>query len=94
MTEEEALKKVIHEAEKLSTTVGYKGYCTKCGTYVRRIIFSDVRSMETECVECYAKRRMTELAPQITESDTTEVKKQRAQTVRDYFAKRRSTQLL
>lgn len=91
MTEQEAMNKVQHEVNRLSLTVAYKGWCTQCSKDGKMILHSDVKEMTSECVDCYAKRRMKELAPQITESDSSEVKEQRAQTVRDYFARRRST---
>lgn len=91
MTEQEALKQIQDEISPCSLKFRYKGYCTECGLDGKVIFYSDPMSMATECVDCYAKRRMNELAPQITEEDSKEVKEQRAQTVRDYFARRRST---
>lgn len=39
----------------------------------------------TECEECFIKRKYSELAPQITEEESSEIKAHRAQKVREYF---------
>ena len=82
LSKKEAEEEIQREVNRLSLTSGYIGYCTRCSQDGKHIIFSDLKDMTTECVDCYAKRRLREL---FTVEDE---KKERAKTVREYFASR------
>jgi len=91
MTEQEAMNKIeaLILRRRKYLDVAYSGYCSKCQNLDARYITSSVVDGSTECEECFIKRKYSELAPQITEEDSSEVKEQRAQTVKNYFTKKR-----
>lgn len=100
MTEQEAMNKIQEVIMKRRKYLGISdhSYCTICHNIDARYLTSSVVDRSTECEECYAKRIYKGLAQQITESDSklqhssTEIKEQRAQTVRDYFLKRKQSE--
>ena len=91
MTEQEAMNKIeaLILRRRKYLDVAYSGYCSKCQNLDARFITASVVDGSTECEECFIKRKYSELVPQITEEDSSEVKAQRAQTVKNYFTKKR-----
>lgn len=90
MTEQEAMNKVQELVTLRRKNVGLgRSYCTICHNPDARYVSSDLMTGRTECEECFAKRIYKALESNITESDTTEVKEQRAQFVKEYFTKRK-----
>jgi len=94
MTEQEAMNKIeaLVLRRRRYLDVAYSGYCSKCQNIDARYLTASVVDGSTECEECFIKRKYKELAPQITEEDSSEVKAQRAQTVRDYFMRRKCSE--
>lgn len=92
MTEKEAMNRIqaMVIGRRKILGISYSGYCTKCRNLNARYLTSSAVDGSMECEECFIKRKYSEIAPQITEEDSKEVKEQRAQTVRNYFAKRRT----
>ena len=91
MTEQEAMNKIqaLVLGRRKYLGIAYSGYCSKCQNIDARYLTSSVVNGSTECEECFINRKYSELAPQITEEDSSEIKDQRAQTVRDYFKLRK-----
>jgi hypothetical protein len=83
LSEKEARDRVQEEVNRLSLTSGYIGYCTRCSQDRKYILFSSLIDMTTECVDCYAKRRLNELF------SVEDMKRQRSDQVRQYFATRK-----
>lgn len=93
MTEQEAMNKiqalVLDRRKKIGVESPYKNcWCTKCHNAGKYLVW-DIVNETSECEECFIKRKYSELAPQITEEDSSEVKAQRAQFVKDYFTKKK-----
>lgn len=72
--------------------IAYSGYCSKCQNIDARYITASVVDGSTECEGCFINRKYSELAPQITEEDSSEIKAQRAQKVREYFRIRKCSE--
>ena len=90
MTEQEAMNKVQELVTLRRKNVGLgDAYCSKCRNPAARYVTTDLWNGTSECEECFIKRKYSELAPQITEEDSSEVKAQRAQFVKDYFTKKK-----
>ena len=91
MTEQEAFNKIqaLVLGRRKYLGISYSGYCSKCGNLDARYLTASVVSGDTECEECFIKRKYKELAPQITEEDISEIKSQKVQTVKNYFTKKR-----
>lgn len=94
MTEEEAMNKVNKEyCDYLkSGRTMLDGYCYTCNKDHRPIMYYDVVKGEDVCMDCWIgkrKRQLMGLPPVINEAGASEVKEERAQTVRDYFLKRK-----
>lgn len=91
MTEQEAMNKIqaLVLGRRKYLGIAYSGYCSKCHNIDARYLTASVVDGSTECEECFINRKYSELAPQITEEDSTEVKTQRAQFVKDYFTKKK-----
>lgn len=87
LSKKEAEEEIQREVNRLSLTSGYIGYCTRCSEEGKHIIFSDLKDMTTECVDCYAKRRLNEL---FTVEDE---KRQRSDQVRKYFESRKKKEV-
>ena len=94
MTEQEAMNKIqaLVLGRRKYLGISYSGYCSKCHNIDARYITASVVDGSTECEECFIKRKYSEIEPQITEEDSSEVKEQRAQTVREYFRNRKQTE--
>lgn len=91
MTEQEAMSKVqaLVLGRRKYLGISDHSYCSKCQKLDARYLTCSVVDGSTECEECFIKRKYSEIAPQITESDSTEIKEQRAQFVKEYFTKRK-----
>lgn len=90
MTEQEAMNKVQELVTLRRKNVGLgHAYCSKCRNSDARYVTTDLWNGTSECEECYAKRMYDELSAQITEEDSSEIKAQRAQFVKDYFTKKK-----
>lgn len=96
MTEGEAWSKIqalILERRRYCG-ISYSGYCSKCQNIDARYLTSSLVDGSRECEECFIKRKYSEIAPQITEEDSSEIKAQRAQTVREYFRIRKCSSIV
>lgn len=91
MTEQEAMNKIqaLVLGRRKYLGISYSGYCSKCQNLDARYLTASVVNGSTECEECFIKRKYSEIEPQITESDSSEDKKQRAQFVKEYFTKKK-----
>ena len=91
MTEQEAMNKIqaLVLGRRKYLGIAYSGYCSKCCSLDAMYLTASVVDGSTECEDCFINRKYKEIAPQITEEDSSEVKAQRAQTVKDYFTKKR-----
>lgn len=96
MTEQDAMNKIqaLVLGRRKYLGIAYSGYCSKCGNIDARYLTTNVVDGSTECEECFIKRcfinrKYSELAPQITVEDSSEVKAQRAQIVKNYFTKKK-----
>ena len=81
LSETQAKERIAVELNKLRE-FSHHGWCSTChknGIIVR----TDMMKAESECSECYAKRRMSELDP------IPDVKKERVDQVRQYFARKK-----
>lgn len=93
MTEQGAMNKVQELVTLRRKNVGLgHAYCSKCHNPDARYVTTDLWNGTSECEVCYAKRMYDELSTQITHDDSSEIKAQRAQTVRDYFSKRKCSE--
>lgn len=81
LSETQALSKIDDELKKLRS-FAHKGWCSVCHQEAM-IVRTDVMTCESECTQCYAKRRWSELDP------VPDDKVKRADQVRQYFATRR-----
>ena len=90
MTEQEAMNKIQELLIiRRKYAFGQHTYCSKCRNRDAMYVITSIIDGSSECEECFIKLKYKELAPQITEEDSSEVKALRAQTVRDYFNKRK-----
>lgn len=91
MTEQDAMNKIqaLVLGRRKYLGIAYSGYCSKCGQLDARYLTASVVDGSTECEDCYAKRMYDELQVQITESDSSEIKAERAQIVQKYFQRKR-----
>lgn len=92
MTEQDTWNKIqaLVLGRRKYLCIAYSGYCSKCQNIDARYLTASVVDGSRECEECFIKRKYSELAtgnlaPQITEEDSSEIKAQRAQKVREYF---------
>lgn len=93
MTEKEALNEIQElMISRRKYAFGQHTYCSKCRNRDAMYVITSIMDGTSECEECFIKRKYSELAPQITEEDSSEIKAQRAQTVRDYFRKRKCSE--
>ena len=90
MTEQDALNEIQElMIRRRKYAFGQHTYCSKCRNRDAMYVITSIMDGSSECEECFIKRKYSELAPQITEEDSSEVKAQRAQTVKNYFTKKR-----
>lgn len=91
MTEQEAMNEVQEAVMKRRQLIGIAdhSYCSKCHKEYARYLSVSLLDGSTECEECYAKRIYDSVKGQITESDSSEIKAERAQVVKQYFQVRR-----
>lgn len=94
MTEQDAMNKIqaLVLGRRKYLGIAYSGYCSKCQNIDARYITASVVDGSTECEECFINRKYKEIAPQITEEDSSEVKAHRAQKVREYFKSRKCSE--
>ena len=91
MTEQKAMNKIqaLVLGRRKYLGIHYSGYCSKCQNIDARYLTASVCDGSTECEECFIKRKYSELAPQITEEDITEIRNERVKNVKEYFQRKK-----
>lgn len=93
MTKQDALNEIQELLiSRRKYAFGQHTYCSKCRNRDAMYVITSIMDGTSECEECFINRKYKEIAPQICEEDSSEVKAQRAQTVRDYFKARKCSE--